>query len=147
MDRAKEYVIAVLASIMITVPIFAAFQAEGPWSFYGLAPTADQQQYVTVFKMLRTDQWIDLNFSHSQGLITFPSFHAILALLAAFALWPIRYVRWPAAVLACLIVISTVTTGWHYVSDVVAGILITGVACAAAKSYTRLESRMAGVGG
>ena len=142
MGRAKEYVIAVLASVLITFPLFAVFQAEGPWGFYGYAPSADQQKYADAFSALKTGQWVELSFCHTEGLITFPSFHTILAVLAAFALWPIRCVRWPAALLAGLIVASTVTTGWHYVSDVVAGLVIAAVAGTAAKGYTRLEMKM-----
>jgi membrane-associated phospholipid phosphatase len=51
------------------------------------------------------------------------------------------YVRRPAAVLACLIVVSTVTTGWHYVADVLGGLLVAGVSIGVAGGYLRLESR------
>jgi hypothetical protein len=147
MRRAKEYLITGIVSALITFPVFAAFQAEGPWSQYGYPPRADQQRYMATFTEVKADRWVELGFSHTDGLITFPSFHAVLAVLAAFALWPIRRVRWPAAVLAGLIVISTVTTGWHYTADVVAGLVIAALACAAAKGFTRLEARVTGSGG
>ena len=44
------------------------------------------------------------------------------ALLAAFALWSLPYLRWPAAFVSTLIIISTVTTGWHYAADVAGGV-------------------------
>jgi membrane-associated phospholipid phosphatase len=141
MRRAKEYIVAGSVAVLITLPLFAVFQAEGPWSRYGYPPRPDQQKYIATLSYLKTDQWFDLHLEQTEGLITFPSFHAVLAVLAAFALRPIRCVRWPAAVLAGLIVVSTVTTGWHYVADVVAGVLIAAAACAAAKGFTRLEAR------
>src|SRR5262249_55436 len=63
---------------------------------------------------------------------------AALAVLAAAALWPVRYLRWPAAVLAALIVVSTVTTGWHYVSDVLGGLALAALSLAVARGYLRL---------
>jgi membrane-associated phospholipid phosphatase len=33
-------------------------------------------------------------------------------------------VQEPAALLAALIVLSTLTTGWHYLIDIVAGVLV-----------------------
>jgi membrane-associated phospholipid phosphatase len=54
--------------------------------------------------------------------VCFPSFHAAWAVLAALALWSVKPLRVPAVVLASLIVISTVTTGWHYAVDTLAGV-------------------------
>ena len=80
--------------------------------------------------------------SATAGLIALPSFHTVLAVLTGVALWAVPYVRWFGAALAALIVISTVTTGWHYVSDVLAGLALTLVAVAAARAYTQLEARI-----
>jgi membrane-associated phospholipid phosphatase len=45
--------------------------------------------------------------------------------------------RIPAAALTGLIILSTVTTGWHYFSDVLAGILVAVLSIAAAKRLSR----------
>jgi membrane-associated phospholipid phosphatase len=88
---------------------------------------------------LRSGEPFVVDLGNHDGLICFPSFHTILALLAATALWPVRYVRWPSALLAALIVMSTVTTGWHYVTDVVGGFVVTALSLAVARGYLRLE--------
>jgi membrane-associated phospholipid phosphatase len=143
MQAAKQYAIAGLLAAMICIPIFAVLQAVGPWVHYGYVPDIDQENYMRTFSALKTQDWYVFDISYRDGLICFPSFHTILAILAGIALWSIPYLRWPAAVMATLIVISTVTTGTHYVIDVVAGIGVAAVAFAGARGYTLLESKLA----
>jgi membrane-associated phospholipid phosphatase len=61
----------------------------------------------------------------------------VLTVLAAVALWPIRWLRWPATVWATLIVVSTVTTGIHYTIDVLGGLGLAVTAHAGAKVLCR----------
>jgi membrane-associated phospholipid phosphatase len=62
------------------------------------------------------------------GVVCFPSFHAIWAVLCGYAFSGFRrYIRIPVYVLAALMFLSTVTTGWHYVIDVLAGLLVAVV--------------------
>jgi hypothetical protein len=141
MGRAKEFCMACLGSTVISLPIFALVPALGPWNHYGYEATPPQAQVERLLLTLRGEEPFTVNLSDLDGIISFPSFHTILALLAAFALWPIRYIRWPAAILAVLIVVSTLTTGWHYVVDILAGLVVTAAACGLARGYTWLESR------
>jgi membrane-associated phospholipid phosphatase len=55
------------------------------------------------------------------------------AILCVQALWVFRPLRIPVAILSGLIILSTMTTGWHYFSDVLGGILLAAVAIATAK--------------
>jgi membrane-associated phospholipid phosphatase len=96
------------------------------------------------FQALKTQDRFVLDVGYRDGLICFPSFHTILAVLSAAALWAIPYVRWGALVVSALIVVSTITTGTHYVVDVVAGLAVAWVAVVAARGYSRLEARWAG---
>jgi membrane-associated phospholipid phosphatase len=61
---------------------------------------------------------------HAAGVVCFPSFHVIWAILCGRALWNFRVARIPLTVLCGMIVASTLTTGWHYLTDVVAGVVI-----------------------
>ena len=140
----KGYFIACVVSLVILIPLFAGFQAVGPWHYYGYPPTAEQERTMRIFFALKSDEWITLDGSNSAGLVAFPSLHTILAVLSAIALWRIPYVRWFAALLACLIIASTVTTGWHYLTDVLAGLAVAAIAFAAARGFTWLETQLEG---
>jgi membrane-associated phospholipid phosphatase len=141
MRIAKEYAIGSLVAAMIALPLFAMFQALGPWTYYDFAPNAGQEEYIKTFSALKVEVSPTIDFGYHNGLITFPSFHAVLAILAGVALCQFSYIRWPALILSSLIVISTVTTGWHYLADVLGGLGVAGVSMAAAKAYSRLERR------
>jgi membrane-associated phospholipid phosphatase len=138
----KEFLIANVVSAVISLPLFAAFPAVGPWHYYGYAPNAEQARTTTILLALKSDEWFALDRANLAGIIAFPSYHTILAILTAIALWRIPYVRWFAAVLAFLIIVSTVTTGWHYLVDVLAGIVIAAVSLAAARGYIWVEGRV-----
>ena len=87
-------------------------------------------------------QMLSMGFS---GIISFPSFHVILAVLSAISI--ARFGRWTAisaAIRATLIVISTVSTGWHYAADVWGGLALTLFCVAVARRFTLLERRMIG---
>jgi membrane-associated phospholipid phosphatase len=49
------------------------------------------------------------------------------AILCARALWGFKPLRIPLAALSGMIILSTMTTGWHYFSDVLAGVLLAAV--------------------
>ena len=70
----------------------------------------------------------------SGGIICFPSFHVFWAVVSAHALQPFRILRYPAIVVATLVTISTVTTGWHYGVDVIGGLLLAAVTTVLANS-------------
>ncbi|HKI37714.1 MAG TPA: phosphatase PAP2 family protein [Gemmataceae bacterium] len=140
MASAKEFALSSVAAAAISLPLFAAFPALGPWSYYGYAPSSPQAESMQVLLALKGDDGFVLDLSDLNGVICLPSFHTILAVLSATALWSIPYLRWAAAALAVLIVLSTVATGWHYLVDVMAGLLVAPASVAAARGYLWLIS-------
>ncbi len=113
------FCISALATIILGVLMPAA----GPFAFYHL-PGADQTPYVVQFAALRDGTMHMIDLSNAQGLISFPSFHATLAVLCAYAVYTVRYLAWPAVVLNMLIVCTAPVIGGHYFADIFAGLAL-----------------------
>lgn len=58
------------------------------------------------------------------GLIAFPSFHVIWAILFINACRSQKLLFYPVAIINTIIILSTVFLGWHYLADLISGIMI-----------------------
>ena len=134
MKRAREFVLGNLLAFAIGVPLFALLPAVGPWHYYHLAPNPPQADCWAQLLALRL-QGPYIFHDQAAGVICFPSFHVIWAILCAAALWDFRFLRVPVALLSALIIASTLTTGWHYFSDVLGGIAVAVLSMAVARVY------------
>ena len=137
-SAAKELIVATSFATLAGAPLFALVPAIGPWIVYGYPPLPLQAQTQALFLSLRAGgiHRIDLN---EPGFVCFPSFHVLLAILSAVALCSIKPLRVPAILLAALIAASTLTTGWHYFTDVMAGLALAFLSVVASKAFSRWE--------
>ena len=122
-EPAQRLVIAYAAAALTTIAGFALYPAAGPWTVYRFAPSPEQMLVQSTLALLKTSGPLRQSIARC-GLVAFPSFHVAQCILTAIALWHSRWLRFPAAVLAILMCISTVTTGWHYVIDVIGGVTV-----------------------
>ena len=130
-EPAQRLVIAYTVAVLTTVGIFAMCPATGPWTIYHFAASSEQQLVQSTLALLKSTGPLRQNIAHC-GLVAFPSFHVAQCILTAIALWHSRWLRIPAAIVATLMCISTVTTGWHYVIDGIGGAAVAVVAQLAA---------------
>jgi membrane-associated phospholipid phosphatase len=137
-NAARRFLVANLLAFLIGLPLFALLPAIGPWYGYHLAPTAAQLGCQTGLLTLRIPGPYSI---HPAGIVCFPSFHVIWAILCAVALWGVKPLRLPVCILSSLIVFSTMTTGWHYASDVIAG---AAIAVCASMLAARLTHKWTG---
>lgn len=56
-----------------------------------------------------------------QGLVTFPSFHVVHTLAAAYAVSNIRWLAWPSGIFTGFMIFTAIPIGGHYFVDLVAG--------------------------
>jgi membrane-associated phospholipid phosphatase len=119
-----------MVCVWITFLIFWAFPAEGPFMGFGFQPSAEQASYLEHMRALRAGEYGSFTYRYAEGLVTFPSFHTIAALLCAMAYVHRRLLFFPFAILNAAVILSTITTGWHYLSDVLAGIAVYGAVLA-----------------
>lgn len=126
----KLFIVSNLVSFAIGLPLFVLFPAVGPW--YAAHSPASYWQLSVQAQLIgfRTPGPQEYAFPTCIG---FPSFHVVWAVLCAHALWCFRWARIPAVVFSSLIIVSTLTTGWHYVADVIGGILVSAIAMWAAE--------------
>ena len=140
-DRAKAFAIGCLVAASVSMPIFACYQAVGPYFHYDYVPMVDSLDEIEgMLAVLKADGWYQIDINNKDGLICFPSFHVILTVLAAAAVWPFKKFRILAVTWASLIVASTVTCGIHYTVDVVGGLVVAGLSHCVALKYLQWES-------
>jgi hypothetical protein len=135
MKQAREFLLANLVAFAIGVPLFALLPAVGPWYYYHLAPHPAQADCWAQLLSLRLPGSYIFQ-EQAAGVVCFPSFHVIWAILCAAALWGFRPIRIPIALLSTMIIASTLTTGWHYFSDVLGGIAVAAISMAIARIYS-----------
>ncbi len=136
----KELIVGTSIATILGSAMFALCPSVGPWVVYGYQPSALQETCATLFLTLRANTIHTLSPADT-GIICFPSFHVLLAILSCVALCSIKPLRIPAIVVASCVAISTLTTGWHYIADVLGGLTLAVFAIWIAKLYTRIEAR------
>lgn len=119
-EQLRKFITQTFLAALITVVAFIFFPAEGPFTS-AFSPTAGQSLYLEHLHALRAGTMSSVSLSQVQGLVTFPSFHTMWAFIMATALADTRW-KIPGMVLSILIIIATLTTGWHYTTDVLAAL-------------------------
>ena len=111
------------------------FPALGTYAVYGVAQ--DQLDNINAhfgfyfldhFEAVRNEAEFVLSPLYAKGIITFPSVHAAVALLCAWAAWDLRLpARLFFLALNVLMAVAAITHGNHYLVDVIAGLTIATV--------------------
>lgn len=130
-DPLEQFVLRFMIVLLVTAAIFAVAPAAGPFAVFGLEPNATQQSYLAQFEALRDGTLTSVTLTDTEGLVTFPSFHTAWAILLTAAAWHRKKLRVPFAALNALVIVGTLTTGWHYFIDVLAGAALAGLTIAA----------------
>jgi len=131
---ARSFLVANLAAFAIGLPAFALLPAVGPWYGYHLPASPDQMHCQLELLHLRIP---GPYIFQPAGVVCFPSFHVIWAILCARALWSFPFLRIPASLISGMIILSTMTTGWHYFSDVLAGAIVAIISIAFSERCSR----------
>lgn len=126
--RLNVFLRAFMFTSLVTIGISAFAPATGPWLFYDIQPhMAHGNMPVSstswpVFMGLRDGTFNTLSGLNSEGIITFPSLHAALAVMFVIAVWRVRGLRWVSLAINSLMLLATPVDGSHHVSDIIAGV-------------------------
>lgn len=112
----KRFLGRFMALGLVTAFLFAMFPAAGTYYSFDLPIDSWCLGVASDFHKLRSGIMTEVTWRGAEGIITFPSFHTIWTLLLAR--------NWWLGIWSILIIISTVTTGYHYFTDVFVGILL-----------------------
>lgn len=122
----KRAVMVFLLTLMLTYPV-------GTMIYYFFPTTAPAhilhsnlflpESHATYIKFYEIHHHIKLTTTEG-GLIAFPSFHVIWAILFTYMAFEKKWLFYPLIVLNCLLIFSTLALGWHYLIDIIASMLI-----------------------
>ena len=138
----RVFTLAFICAVLISITVSAALPAAGAWPYYGLAATDPEilpavSTSWPVFHGLRDGTFRLLVAVGSEGIITFPSLHAALAVIVVAALWPVAVLRWVFLALNTAMLIATPIDGSHYFIDIMAGIALAAVSMMIARARQR----------
>lgn len=126
-ERLRRVLGAATISLCATVAIFVLTPAETGYVYLGYQrsefPDLLANTSWGVAEILNAIRAGDHQLS-LEGLITFPSYHAVAAVLFAYAWMAIPVLRWPFVALNVTMVFACVPIGSHYVVDVIGGLII-----------------------
>ena len=135
----RVFMLAFVLAALLTIALSALAPAEGVWLHDGIRGANPALLPVShtswpVFLGLRDGSVRVLMAMGAEGIITFPSLHAALAVILIAGFWPVPAARWPAAALNTLMLAATPIDGSHYFVDVVAGVAVAVVSLLAARA-------------
>jgi hypothetical protein len=139
--RLDRFIIALWASLMLTMAVFLFMPAIGAYAYFGvrlddlraLHPTFLANHFVPLLREMRQAGPHVVRFNDLEGLVSFPSFHAAAAILFTWAVWPCRWVRWPMLAVNTVMVVMAPVEGAHYLVDIVAGSMVAVAAIGMAR--------------
>jgi membrane-associated phospholipid phosphatase len=127
--RIRQFLLTFILAALVTIAISAWLPAQGAWAHYGITPAdhpaiapVTRELHLAIFHGLRSGSFQLLTGINSEGIITFPSLHAAVALIFILTLWPVPVLRWVSLVVNVLMIIATPIDGGHYFIDVFAGL-------------------------
>jgi hypothetical protein len=129
--RAAEFTLAFALALIVTTIISTLAPAIGVYHALGLLP-ADHPNVnpivyygtLTELPLVRDGTTRLLNAHFLGPVLTFPSFHAISAVLYAWAFWPFRWLRIAGLLWNAVMLAATPIGGGHFFADVAAGLII-----------------------
>ncbi len=135
-SRNAELIWIAMPALILTTIVSAVLPAIGPYVHYFGRETAD----IVVLSSLRSGGAQTFVVNRMQGIITFPSFHTILAITFIYVHRPPSRSFVPLAILNGLMLLAIPSEGHHYLIDVISGAAVAAVCIAVVRAGMRPRS-------
>ena len=133
-QRFEKFVLANLVIVTLTCLTFMLLPATTAWTFVGqeslasrILPDLPTTTNSWLNDLLQIRSGLGRHVTRPSGIIAFPSFHCASAILNAWAVWKVRWVRLPFLALNLTMIAATPLIGGHYVADLIGGAIVAGV--------------------
>jgi membrane-associated phospholipid phosphatase len=140
--RLQQFLMASTLALCVVIVVSSLLPAIGTYFEFGLP--SDTELFnangyggqAREIPMLRDGTLRALNLAKLGGILTFPSFHAAMALISIWSLWSIWWLRPALLMLNTGMIVATPLVGGHYFVDVIAGVSVAALTIQASKSLT-----------
>lgn len=144
--RAWELGLGFAGGILSAAVIAAFFPALGNIAYHHLdgakgLPAGAGSYYLEAFHYFRDGHDPHFDLRQLSGVVEFPSFHMVMALLVPYGLRRSGALGWVAIVWSLLVVVSTIAIGGHYVIDLVGGAMLWAAWMMAARADRTIDPR------
>jgi len=127
-ERVQRMIVAIAISLVVTALISILTPSLTAFVHVDLAGLvtvpADAYTPVPTMEALRSGAMRAIHLNHLEGLVSFPSFHTTAALIFAWTLLTVRYIRLFGIVLNLALIVATPVIGAHYFIDLVGGFAV-----------------------
>jgi hypothetical protein len=124
--------LAMVFAALATIFCWALFPSSGASAYWTLDPEIDRivgpvvnSAYGAELNRLLVEGTKDISTMRVTGLIGFPSFHTVMALMSLVAMWPYPFVRLVLILVNATLLPAILVHGGHNLMDVFGGAVIT----------------------
>lgn len=140
-DRVYRFCFALALSALLCIAIWGFAPSFGAFSVYppldaGMDLALNSGYAQELVRLLREGPGL-ISPHNAKGLIGFPSYHAVLALLVLWNLRDVKFLRWPVWALNLAVVLVTPVQGGHHFIDVFASFPVAALSIFAAARLAR----------
>ena len=146
-DRLERFFLAFILAAAVTIGFWAAFPSFGAathlfstGAIVDLTGATVDRNYVQTLLALKAGLTPHIEMAQMKGLIAFPSFHTVMAVLTVYAAAAVPRGWWPVVMWNAIVLLSVPVDGGHHVVDIAAGLVL---AVAAIMASERICCRLA----
>ncbi len=133
-DRNRELLWIGILSALIATSLAGLFPALGPYT------KGDMPAWSAVLLTIRNGSLTKLALADLTGIVAFPSFHTVLAILLTYVHRPPLRSFVPVAILNVLMLVAIPFAGHHYLVDEIAGAAVVAISIAIVQVAMRPRS-------